>query len=120
MANDPDNASPGANIAVKIIAFDGYSSPCIAPKNQLSVFCLSPFSANAKSTRDPVSTVPMFLPVIAITEPAPIRSAPAAPMNSKDASANGVADVDTLGSVHRDDLRQSRDDRAVLNTGPRD
>ena len=59
----------------------------------------SPFSASANSMREPVSTPPRLLPVIETTEPALMSNAPAAPMNSNEASASGVFDAARLGSV---------------------
>ena len=49
--------------------------------------------------REPDNTCPALLPVIEITEPTTIISAPPAPMKSSAASASGVADAARFGSV---------------------
>ena len=62
--------------------------------------------------REPVSTEPRLLPVIDATDPALMSIAPAAPMNSIEASASGVLDDARFGQrADRHDLRQRHDGR---------
>ena len=60
---------------------------------------MSPCSASANRLREPESAWPMLLPSVESTAPSVIIAAPAAPMNSAEASASGVFDAASPGSV---------------------
>lgn len=57
------------------------------------------FSASANTSRDPKSVDPAVCPPIEITDPTPTSSAPADPMTRSAASATGVVEAATSGSV---------------------